>query len=52
MPQLMPLNWVFSSIMVSLIVISAGVIYSENMLENEVNMSLSGMKSSMNYWCW
>nr|YP_009117190.1 ATP synthase F0 subunit 8 [Neoscona theisi]AJE26546.1 ATP synthase F0 subunit 8 [Neoscona theisi] len=52
MPQLMPLNWIFSSMMVLVIIVSAGVIYSEKMFDNEVNMMLKGMKKSMNYWCW
>nr|YP_009689581.1 ATP synthase F0 subunit 8 [Neoscona multiplicans]QCF46300.1 ATP synthase F0 subunit 8 [Neoscona multiplicans] len=52
MPQLMPLNWLFSSMMVLLIVVSAGVMYSVNMYNSDVDMLMGEMKKSMNYWCW
>nr|YP_009240928.1 ATP synthase F0 subunit 8 [Neoscona adianta]ALF63162.1 ATP synthase F0 subunit 8 [Neoscona adianta] len=52
MPQLMPLNWMFSSMMMLIVIVSLAIIYSEKMMINEVNMSLKGMKKSMNIWCW
>nr|QHH25564.1 ATP synthase F0 subunit 8 [Argiope ocula] len=52
MPQLMPLNWVLSSIMVSIIIVSACVIYSEEMGDIMVQDSIKKMKNKMELWFW
>nr|YP_009240915.1 ATP synthase F0 subunit 8 [Neoscona nautica]ALF63149.1 ATP synthase F0 subunit 8 [Neoscona nautica] len=52
MPQLMPLNWIFSSMMLLIIIMSASIIYSEKMMKTEINMLMNNMKNSENMWCW
>nr|QNV12092.1 ATP synthase F0 subunit 8 [Argiope bruennichi] len=52
MPQLMPLNWVFSSVMISLVVVSACVIYSEKMEIFIVKDSGRKISNKMDMWFW
>nr|YP_009108127.1 ATP synthase F0 subunit 8 [Araneus ventricosus]AIU45749.1 ATP synthase F0 subunit 8 [Araneus ventricosus] len=52
MPQLMPLNWIFSSMMVFMLVVCGSIIYSEVMVMSKVQYSVLKADSSLNNWCW
>nr|YP_009691851.1 ATP synthase F0 subunit 8 [Cyclosa japonica]QEG58631.1 ATP synthase F0 subunit 8 [Cyclosa japonica] len=50
MPQLMPLSWIFSSVMMVLMLVSAGVVYSEINKKVSDHKFFWGSKNIM--WCW
>nr|QNV12111.1 ATP synthase F0 subunit 8 [Araneus quadratus] len=52
MPQLMPLNWVFSGMMMMLILISISLIYSEKESVEESKIIMYKYNKKMNIWCW
>nr|QNV12137.1 ATP synthase F0 subunit 8 [Araneus diadematus] len=52
MPQLMPLKWVFSSMMMLVILMSVGVIYSEKEKVGEVKSNVQSIGDKMHIWCW
>nr|AIA77350.1 ATP synthase F0 subunit 8 [Argiope amoena] len=52
MPQLMPLNWAFSSLMVSFILVSACVIYSEKTGLLSMENSFFSVVNKSESWFW
>nr|YP_009691838.1 ATP synthase F0 subunit 8 [Argiope perforata]QEG58618.1 ATP synthase F0 subunit 8 [Argiope perforata] len=52
MPQLMPLNWVFSSFMISLVVVSACLIYSEKIEISALNNGTNSVMNKTDLWFW
>nr|YP_010415024.1 ATP synthase F0 subunit 8 [Araniella displicata]URW97643.1 ATP synthase F0 subunit 8 [Araniella displicata] len=52
MPQLMPLSWIFSGMMVMIAVMTASIIYSDKSDIKSVSPSLSYSMGVNKYWCW
>lgn len=48
----MPLNWIFSRIIVFMLVVCGRIIYREVIIIREVQYRVLKVDRSLNNWCW